>query len=379
MIEWWLNKGIDGFRMDVINFISKTDFLSDGKKGMYELFGDGTPYYINGPKVHDYLKEMNQRVLANYDIMTVGETPEVSPEDAVKYVSKDRHELNMIFHFELMDVDCNNSKWDYKKYQLQDIKKIIYKWYKALKEKGWNSIYLNNHDQPRVISRFGDDDKYKIESGKLLATLLLTLPGTPYIYQGEEIGMTNVRFKDITDYRDIETLNWYQEQLKSGQKEEEIMKIIFQKSRDNARTPMHWNDSPNAGFTDGEPWIKVNPNYKEINVEESLKKSDSILNYYKKLIKLRKNNLVFVYGYYQPILENDPQIFAYFRELDEDRILVILNFSGESAKFTLDTTIKEKISDNISELLISNYKVDQESSIGEMYLRPYEVRIYKYM
>jgi glycosidase len=157
------------------------------------------------------------------------------------------------------------------------------------------------------------------------------------------------------------------------------MKIIFQKSRDNARTPMHWNDSPNAGFTDGEPWIKVNPNYKEINVEESLKKSDSILNYYKKLIKLRKNNLVFVYGYYQPILENDPQIFAYFRELDEDRILVILNFSGESAKFTLDTTIKEKISDNISELLISNYKVDQESSIGEMYLRPYEVRIYKYM
>lgn len=371
MMEWWLEKGIDGFRMDVINLISKAKELPDGSRDKNEPFGDGRPYYVNGPNVHDYLQEMNNRVLSKYDIMTVGETPEVSPAEASKYVNDDRRELNMVFHFELMDVDCKTTKWEYKKFELQDIKRIIRRWYEALKEKGWNSIYLNNHDQPRVVSRFGDDKKYRKESAKMLATLLHTLPGTPYIYQGEEIGMTNVRFDDITDYRDVETLNWYYEQLEAGRKKEELMEAIYRKSRDNARTPMQWDNSPNAGFTKGQPWLRVNPNYREINVAREKKDPASILNYYRGLILLRKNNPVLVYGTYRPLMEDDPKIFVYYRELESERFLVILNFSPEKNIFTYPLDSLDR------ELLLANYRVDKKEELGKVELRPYEARIYR--
>ncbi len=377
MMEWWLNKGIDGFRMDVINLISKSREMPDGLMDKSETFGNGLPYFLNGPRVHEYLKEMNNRVLSKYDIMTVGETPEITPQEAGKYVNNDRQELNMVFHFELMGVDCKDSKWDYREFKLQEIKKIIGKWHEALKEKGWNSLFLNNHDQPRMVSRFGDDKNYRKESAKMLATLLHTLPGTPYIYQGEELGMTNVRFENIDDYQDIETLNWYQEQLEAGREKDELMAVINRIGRDNARTPMQWDDSENAGFTTGQPWLRVNPNYREINAAKERKDPTSVFNYYKRLIELRKTNLPLIYGSYQPILEDDPKIFAYFRELKGDKILVILNFSGEKIQLSgYSNTINELPIDKYIPL-ISNYEVTKKDILDDFILRPYEARVYR--
>lgn len=373
MMRWWLDKGIDGFRMDVINMISKVKELPDGRIKKREKYSKDDSYYINGPRVHEYLQEMNKRVLSHYDIMTVGETPGVTPEIARKYVDFDRNELNMLFHFELMEIDRQSTKWKPRKWRLTELKEIFTKWYEGLKEKGWNSLYMSNHDQPRMVSRFGDDRKYRVESAKMLATLLHTLPGTPYIYQGEEIGMTNVAFETIADYRDIETLNWYREKKKEGVPEEKIMAAIHRTSRDNARTPVQWDDSPNAGFTGGVPWIKVNPNYKEINVSRALKDPDSIFYYYRKLIKLRKENPVIVYGDYKLILAEDENIYAYLRRLENDSLLVILNFFTRPARFHLP----EDIEYGDKELLISNYPVEKNEGIREIPLRPYEARIYR--
>ncbi|MDI3548503.1 MAG: oligo,6-glucosidase [Halanaerobiales bacterium] len=373
MMRWWLDKGIDGFRMDVINMISKVKGLPDGRIKKGEKYSKDDSYYINGPRVHEYLQEMNKRVLSHYDIMTVGETPGVTPEIARKYVDFDRNELNMLFHFELMEIDRQSTKWKPRKWRLTELKEIFTKWYEGLKEKGWNSLYMSNHDQPRMVSRFGDDRKYRVESAKMLATLLHTLPGTPYIYQGEEIGMTNVAFETIADYRDIETLNWYREKKKEGVPEEKIMAAIHRTSRDNARTPVQWDDSPNAGFTGGVPWIKVNPNYKEINVSRALKDPDSIFYYYRKLIKLRKENPVIVYGDYKLILAEDENIYAYLRRLENDSLLVILNFFTRPARFHLP----EDIEYGDKELLISNYPVEKNEGIREIPLRPYEARIYR--
>lgn len=287
MMTWWLDKGIDGFRMDVINLISKVPELpsvsgeSNGEQPTYHFGGD---YFVNGPRVHEYMQEMNREVLSKYDIMTVGEAVNVTPEEASLYVSEDRNELNMVFHFELMDVDSGpGGKWNVQPWKLADIKSIISKWQVALDGKGWNSLYMNNHDQPRMLSRFGDDKLFPKESGKMLATLLHTLQGTPYIYQGEEIGMTNVQFASIDDYKDIEIVNMYKEYLAAGHSEEKIMNSIYIKGRDNGRTPMQWNSEPQAGFTTGNPWLAVNPNYKDINVEKALADPDSIFHYYKKL------------------------------------------------------------------------------------------------
>lgn len=371
MMKWWLNKGIDGFRMDVINLISKDIKFPDGKRLEGQKYGDGSSYFVNGPRVHDYLQEMNREVLSKYDVMTVGETPGVTPEDGKKFVNYDRQELNMIFHFDHMGIDHLESKWKKRDWKLTELKEIFKKWHVALSPKGWNSLYLNNHDQPRMVSRFGNDGPYRKESAKMLATLLHTLPGTPYIYQGEEIGMTNVAFENIEDYRDIETLNYYYEQLDEGRNKEEIMTEIHNTSRDNARTPMQWNKSTNAGFTSGEPWIKVNPNYKEVNVASDMKDPNSILNYYKKLIQLRKENLVMVYGDYIPILEKDQKVYSYIRELEGDRVLVILNFFEEESIFSYDLKFDS------SELLISNYRVEGRDSFNKLKLRPYEARVYR--
>jgi len=373
MMKFWLDKGVDGFRMDVINFISKVPELPSINSEMpgYKWGGE---YFFNGPKIHDYLKEMNEKVLSKYDVMTVGETPGVTPDEGVLYVGDDRKELNMLFQFELMDVDSGaRGKWDVTPWKLVDFKNIMTKWQVELHNKGWNSLYLNNHDQPRMVSRFGNDVSFRIESAKMLGTMLHTLQGTPYIYQGEEIGMTNVKFDSIDEYKDIETLNFYNEAINDGAKHENLMNSIYIKSRDNARTPMQWSDEDNGGFTSGKPWIKVNPNYKEINVANSLNDENSIFNYYKKLIKLRKENLVLVYGEYVPLLEDNSEIYSYLRILEDERILVLLNFFDKETVFKLP----EGITYENKELLISNYDVDINENLNSLNLKPYEARVYR--
>lgn len=375
MMKFWLEKGIDGFRMDVINMISKKEVLSS-----YEDYQNQKPdlkdYAFNGGRVHDFLKEMNEEVLSHYDIMTVGECPKVSPHEAKLYTDEARKELNMVFQFEHMGLDKikGKSKWDLKPLSLMDLKENLSKWQKELENTGWNSLYWNNHDQPRVVSRFGNDKEYRVESAKMLATLLHMMKGTPYIYQGEEIGMTNVKFNQIDEYKDIETLNMYKERvLEQGLDKDEIMDAIHKKSRDNARTPMQWDSSMNAGFTEGNPWISVNPNYDKINVEQSRHDKDSIFHYYKTLIKLRHTHKIIVYGAYELILENDPAIFAYLRKLGEETLLVITNFYEEETAFSLPNTVHF----NKKELLVANYSVDTSENLFDITLRPYESRVYK--
>lgn len=365
MMKFWLDKGIDGFRMDVCNLFSKAEGLPDiGEEGPEGI-------YMNGPKIHDYLHEMNKEVLSKYDIMTVGETPGVSPEHARDYVGEDRDELNMVFHFELMDLPNASDKFYKKPYKLTDIKNIFMKWYDGLENIGWNSLFMNNHDQPRMVSRFGNDSKYRIESAKMLATLIHTFKGTPYIYQGEEIGMTNICFDDIKKYRDIETINYYNEKIKN-EDEKSLIERIKITSRDNARTPMQWDNNLNGGFSKATPWIDVNPNYKQINVKESLEDSNSIFNYYKELIKLRHNNDTIVYGDVKLIYPENESIFAYTRNLEDEQLMVVLNFYENEIDF--------KIPDNIDidklEIILSNYK-DKIIKNETINLRPYEAIVYK--
>jgi len=374
MMKWWFDKGIDGFRMDTVNMFSKVPGLPDGKIIKGYKYGDGSNHFLNGPRIHEYLQEMNKKVLSKYDIMTVGETPGTAPQIAAKYVDRDRHELNMVFHFELMEIDHDPmNKWKPKEWKLTELKKIFTKWHEGLKEKGWNSLFMNNHDQPRMISRFGDNKKYRVELTKMLVTLLHALPGTLFVYQGEEIGMTNIAFDNIEDYRDIETLNFYHEMTKKGLYKEKIMEAIHRISRDNARTPMQWDDSPYAGFTTGTPWIKINPNYPEINVAHDLKYSNSIFHYYQKIIRLRKENLIMIYGDYQLILEDDEHIYSYLRTLGKDRLLIILNFFSNQTIFNLPANIDYQD----KKLLISNYDIEEDEDIKRIYLRPYEARVYK--
>ncbi|WP_341878244.1 alpha-glucosidase [Defluviitalea saccharophila] len=376
MMKWWLDKGIDGFRMDVISMISKTPEMPDGeiKTGLY---GDPFPYCVHGPHVHDYLKEMNQKVLSKYDIMTVGETAGVTVEEAKKYAGYDRSELNMVFHFEHMELtNGEHGKWSNKRFKLTDLKEVMDRWQKGLAGKAWNSLYLSNHDQPRAVSRFGNDsEQYREISAKMLATFLHMLQGTPYIYQGEELGMTNVRFESIEDYRDIETLNAYDELIhKKGLDKDLVMDYIHHVSRDNARTPMHWDDSTNAGFTTGTPWIKVNPNYKWINAKAQINDPNSVFNYYKKLIQLRKQHEIIVYGDYELLLPDSEEIYAFIRKLGEERLLIVCNFTDKQVEFE----IPEELKGCQKEILISNYDVDSIDTREEkITLREYEARAYK--
>ncbi|MGG3572433.1 alpha-glucosidase [Bacillus gobiensis] len=375
MTTWWLDKGIDGFRIDAISFIKKKDGLPDAPNLSGELYVPAWDCHRNQPGIHDFLAELKERVFNNYDIMTVGEADGVSPDDALLYVDEALGSFNMIFHFEHMGLDSGiGGKWDLKPWQLPDLKKIVTRWQSGLHAKGWNASYIENHDQPRSVSRFGDDQKYHKESAKMLATFLMTMQGTPYIYQGQEIGMTNVKFNSIEDYKDVESLNLYHESSAKG--DEHIQKAwdyIYSKGRDNARTPMQWNDLPHGGFSEGNPWIAVNPNYKKINVEQSLKDNDSIFYYYKELIRLRKEHDVIVYGDYRPILEEDERVYACLRTLEDEAVLVVLNFSREQADFTLPTDWKFAI----NHLLIGNNEVNPEESINKFTLRPYEARVYK--
>ncbi|WP_066190119.1 MULTISPECIES: glycoside hydrolase family 13 protein [Gracilibacillus] len=375
MMRWWMDKGVDGFRMDVINLISKVPGLPDGAKPEGHKYGDGSPYYMNGPRVHEFLHEMNQEALSKYDVMTVGETPGVNVEEAKKYTNPEREELQMVFQFEHMDLDSGpEGKWDLRPLQLRDLKDSISKWQNGLHGVGWNSLYLNNHDQPRVVSRWGDDQIYRVESAKMLGTFLHMLQGTPYIYQGEEIGMTNVRFDSIDDYQDIEILNMYKDKVIEGDADpDQVMESIYVKGRDNARTPFQWDDSANAGFTDGTPWLKVNGNYPEINAKQAVDDEQSIYHYYRQLIQLRKTHPIIVYGEYQLILDDHEQIYAYLRHDEGEKLLVITNFSDQSVDFQLPSDV----SFQAEELLISNYDQTAADSLPAFTLKPYEARVYK--
>ncbi|MGG3739051.1 glycoside hydrolase family 13 protein [Aeribacillus pallidus] len=371
MMTFWLDKGVDGFRMDVINFISKVPSLPDAPNPEGKKYVSGAQYFINGPRIHEFLQEMHDRVLSRYDVMTVGETPGVTPEEAILFTGEDRNELNMVFQFEHMDVDAGpNGKWDLVPLDLVKLKRILANWQVSLHGKGWNSLYWCNHDQPRVVSRFGNDEEYRKESAKLWGTLLHMMQGTPYIYQGEEIGMTNVRFPSIQDYKDIESLNMHKEKLEEGWTEEDILHAIHVKGRDNARTPMQWDETEHGGFTTGTPWIGVNPNYRTINVKEATEDSNSVLHYYRKLIQLRKQHPIVVYGSFELLEENDEQLFVYRRRYENEHLLVIGNVSNDQLGYTYpDDVPAEKT------LWISNYPVSEERT-GAIMLRPWEVRVY---
>ncbi|UOE95374.1 alpha-glucosidase [Alkalihalobacillus sp. LMS39] len=371
MMTWWLEKGIDGFRMDVINMISKEEGLPDAPSVPGEQYSSGHEFFMNGPRIHEFLQEMNKEVLSKYDILTVGETPGVSPEDAVLYTAEDRNEVNMLFQFEHMDLDSGNGKWDVKPLQLADLKWSLSRWQKGLENQGWNSLYWNNHDQPRIVSRFGNDKEYRNKSAKMLGTLLHMMKGTPYIYQGEEIGMTNVKFPDISDYKDIETINMYNEKLEAGLDKDSIMNSIYIKGRDNARTPMQWDDSEHSGFTIGTPWINVNPNYATINVKQALEDKDSVFYYYKKLIHTRKSNDIIIYGSYDIWQEDHSQVFAYTRTFKEQTLFVACNFYGDTTTITLpDIFASEQ-----RQILITND--DEEQLNGTILtLKPYEAKVY---
>ena len=377
MMRWWSDQGVNGFRMDVINMIAKDPELPDAPVIDSSPYQWGGQFFINGSRLRYYLREMYVKVLSKYDLMTVGETRWVDADMARFFVDDYRHELNMLFHFELLELDYGPcGKWDTKAWELADFKRIISSWQKKLADNGWNSHFLSNHDHPRMVSRFGNDSTYRVESAKMLATLLHTLQGTPYIFQGEEIGMTNVRFHCIEDCRDIETLNMYEEGLKNVKDLNELTEVICEKGRDNARTPMQWNNSPHGGFTDGTPWIPANPNYVEINVEQAREDQDSILHYYRKLIELRRQYPLFVYGDYHLLLHKHTQIYSYLRHWEEDTLLVILNFFEESATFTLPERVKVKA----ARLLIANYPDTNAEIVAQdlkkISFRPYETRVY---
>lgn len=372
MMHWWLKQGVDGFRMDVINLISKRPGLPDippVNADRYQFNGD---YYANGPRLLEFLDEMKRNVLSKYDLITVGETPFVTTQHAIDMTNEDTGALNMVFQFEHMDIDGDRSHA--RAWKLTELKRVMSRWQKDLENRGWNSIYLNNHDQPRLVSRFGNDTQYRVESAKMLATFIHLQQGTPYVYQGEEIGMTNVAFDSIHDYQDIESLNLYKELVgEKGLNPNEALALIRAKGRDNARTPMQWDASRNAGFTTGTPWLKVNPNYPAINVKQALADNNSVFYYYQKLIRLRKEHPVFVYGAYDLILDDDEAIYAFTRTLETDRLLVILNFTQNAPVFALPPNIAFAG----KELLISNYAVDANEDIRQFTLRPYEARVYR--
>ena len=357
MMNFWVDKGIGGFRMDVIDLIGKVpDEMITG----------------NGPKLHDYLQEMNKAALEGHDLLTVGETWGATPEIAKLYSNPKRKELSMVFQFEHIGLDQieGKEKWDVKPLDLLDLKKVLSKWQTELEGEGWNSLFWNNHDLPRIVSRWGNDREYRVESAKMLATLLHGMKGTPYIYQGEELGMTNVRFEDINEYNDIETLNMYKDRISKGYSHDEIMASIYAKGRDNARTPMQWDSTENAGFTTGKPWLKVNKNYKFINVEDCLQDKDSIFYHYKKLINIRKHNDTIIYGDYKLLLPEDKNVFAYSRELNGDKIVVVCNFYNKE----INLNFKEDF--NNVEILLSNYK-DSSILMKDLKLRPYEAIMYR--
>ena len=364
MMTWWCEKGIDGFRMDVISMISKTKEMPDGE--VHDLYGDFAPYCIHGPNVHKYLQEMNKQVLSKYDIMSVGETAGVTTDQAKKYAGEDTNELNMVFQFEHVESDGKYGKWTDEKFPLTTLKEIMSRWQTELYGKAWNSLFWDNHDQPRAVSRFGNDSpQYRETSAKMLATCLHMMQGTPYIYQGEELGMTNYPFQNMKEFRDIESFNAYNEWCKSGHlSHETFWPCLTFKSRDNARTPMQWDTSKHAGFTAATPWIAVNPNYTQINAKAQTADQNSVFHYYKKLITLRKQHPIIVYGSYELLLKESEQIFAYTRTLEQEKLLVVCNFTDTAVSFQIPEEFKNE------KCLIA--KTERSYQDTDIQLKPYE-------
>ncbi|ARO61922.1 Alpha,alpha-phosphotrehalase [Bacillus cereus] len=375
MMRFWLDKGVTGFRLDVINLISKDQcFLNDEGS---TATSDGRKYYTDGPRVHEYLQEMNRNVFEGKDVITVGEMSSTTIDNCIKYSNPERNELSMTFSFHHLKVDYpNGDKWTKAEFDFIKLKEIMSNWQIEMqKGGGWNALFWCNHDQPRIVSRFGDDGKYRNESAKMLATAMHMLQGTPYIYQGEEIGMTNPKFESIEQYRDVESLNIYDIKLKEGLSKEEIIGILKQKSRDNSRTPMQWNEEMNSGFTTSTPWISVAENFKEINVEKALEDKESVFYHYKKLIELRKTYDVITEGEYAILDKNDPKIWAYTRTTESEVLLVINNFYGEEITYSVPAHVQ--LDGMKQEVLLSNYK-DASKDIAKLNLRPYESIVYRY-
>ncbi|KRL30700.1 glucan 1,6-alpha-glucosidase [Companilactobacillus paralimentarius DSM 13238 = JCM 10415] len=350
MMNFWIDKGIGGFRMDVIDLIGKQpDKLITG----------------NGPKLHDYLQEMNKETFGDKDMLTVGETWGATPEIAKLYSDPKRHELSMVFQFEQVGLDQQpgKDKWDLRPLQVGELKKVLARWQTELDDQGWNSLFWNNHDLPRIISRWGNDKKYRVESGKMFAILLHMLKGTPYIYQGEEIGMTNKPIKDFSEISDIESRNMYLQRIDEGYKKEDIIKSINTKGRDNARTPIQWDETEHAGFTTGTPWLGVNPNYKSINVKDALADKNSLFYTYKKLIQLRKDNPIMIWGDFR-LLDTPDEIFAFEREYQDEKWLIVNNFSNNKHKLQLADI-------NVGETIIQNYD-HKITDVSDLELKPWE-------
>ncbi|GAA0940517.1 glycoside hydrolase family 13 protein [Virgisporangium aurantiacum] len=365
MMRWWIDRGVDGFRMDVINMISKDTALPDGVALAGQALGDGSPFYICGPRIHEFLNELNSAVFDS-PLLTVGEMPGVTLEQAVEFTAPDRREVDMVFQFEHVGLDQGASKWDIRPFRLHDLKATFGRWQAGLADAGWNSLYWNNHDQPRVVSRFGDDSpEHRVRAATMLGTVLHMHRGTPYVYQGEELGMTNVPFRSIDDFRDIESVNHYAEATAAGEDPAAVLVSLRKMSRDNARTPMQWDDSPNAGFTTGTPWLAVNPNYPTVNASKATADPDSVFHYYRRLIELRHTEPVVAHGDFTMLLPDDDRVYAFTRRLGDVELLVLGNFSGD----TVPTDLSGQ-----SEVLIANYPPDTGDPIV---LRPWEARVYR--
>ncbi|MDC3417439.1 glycoside hydrolase family 13 protein [Aquibacillus salsiterrae] len=373
MINWWLDKGIDGFRVDAISHINKEEGLEDMPNPKGLKYVSSFDKHMNVDGIHEYLQELKETTFSKYDIMTVGEANGVKvedEEDLEAWIGEEKGKFNMVFQFEHLDL------WSAKDNEPLDIlglKSALTKWQKALESKGWNALFIENHDQPRRISTWGDDKDFWYESATALASMYFLMQGTPFIYQGQEIGMTNVKFNSIEEYNDVADKNMYRYKREEGISHEDIMKVIWASSRDNSRTPMQWSTERNAGFTTGTPWLGVNENYQKINVERQLNDENSILHFYKKMIAVKKENDVFTYGIYNLILADHPQIYAYTRQLDDDRVVVFSNLTGEPAtwKGNLNFSVKGE------NLLLANYDMTHHDAMKRFELKPYETRVYR--
>ena len=374
MMRWWLDRGIDGFRMDVINFISKDVTLPDGHVPEGERYGNGMPHFVDGPRIHEFLQEMHREVFAGREgLLTVGEMPGVTVDEAKRYTDPQRHELDMVFQFEHVGVDHGpGGRFDLRPLHLPDLKSILNRWQRGLAEVGWNSLYWDNHDQPRVVSRFGDDAEHRVRSAKLLATVLHLHHGTPYIYQGEELGMTNHPFSSLEQFQDIQSRNYVREAKERGVDDDQILASLRAGARDNARTPMQWDDGEHAGFTTGEPWMVVNPNHTEINAARQRGDDDSVFHHYRRLIELRHDLPVVAFGAFTMLLADHPQVYAFTRRLDDVELLVLANVSGTAV--TVEVPDAQRWSD--AELLLTNLAEPAPLADG-VELQPWEANVYR--
>lgn len=370
MVNWWLDKGIDGFRVDAISHIKKEEGLEDMPNPEGLQYVSCFDKMMNVDGIHTFLHELKEETFAKYDIMTVGEANGVTVddvEDVERWVGEKTGKFNMVFQFEHLALWDAEAK---KELNIVELKDVLSRWQKGLENKGWNALFIENHDQPRVISTWGNDKEFWRESATAFGTMYFLMQGTPFIYQGQEIGMTNVQFDSIDDYDDVSAKNMYRIKRAEGVPHEEIMEVIWASGRDNSRTPMQWSTEENGGFSTGNPWLKVNPNFKDINVAEQQKDETSVLNFYKKMIRLKKANEVFTYGTYDLLLKDDPQIFAYTRTLNEEKMLVITNLSTQPA-------VMDGVSLDYRHLLLHNYEVSPHETLTQLTLKPYEARVYR--